>query len=106
MELYEKLGLKQDVFNILVSILEKHEGVKKAVVFGSRARGDFKKVSDIDIVLFPTDVGLKDINLIIDEIEENVNTALKFDVIDFSLLDKKELKENILKEGLVIYDRH
>lgn len=36
----------------IVQILEKY-GVKKAALFGSYARGDFKSISDIDILIQP-----------------------------------------------------
>jgi hypothetical protein len=39
-----------------------------------------------------------------DELEENVRTPLKFDVLDFYRLTKEPLAKNIKEKGKVIYD--
>lgn len=47
-----KFGLDKKVIESIVAILKKYEQVERAVIYGSRARGDYRKNSDINIALF------------------------------------------------------
>ena len=47
-ELSEKTGIKPVVLQEIIQLAQKYE-VKKVILFGSRARGDFKERSDCDI---------------------------------------------------------
>lgn len=48
------LGLKKDDLDIIIQILVSTAGIEKAVISGSRAKGNYKPGSDIDIALFTT----------------------------------------------------
>ena len=101
MELYDAIGIKEELLNDLVNVFRKYN-ITRAVVFGSRATGEFKYNSDVDICVFSENLGEKK-SLLIDEINQ-LNTALSFDILFFEDISKEELKENILKEEVVIYD--
>ena len=47
----EKTGIREQVLNEIIDFAEKYD-VKKVVLFGSRARGDFKRTSDIDLAVY------------------------------------------------------
>jgi predicted nucleotidyltransferase len=89
--------------NIIETIV-RYKRPEKIVIFGSRAQGNSQKTSDIDIAIFGKDWTDKDINLIKFNLDENIKTPLKFDVLNFYTLTKERLKDNILKEGEVIYE--
>ena len=88
--------------NIKNSIIEsgKKYGIEKIVLFGSRARGDSKERSDIDLAVYGGNVE----EFYVD-IEENVFTLLKFDVVDMNKSVQKELIESINNEGVIIYEK-
>jgi predicted nucleotidyltransferase len=70
------------------------------ILFGSRARGDFNKFSDIDIGLLPHDeLDNKKITLLKDLLE-NMNIPYTIDIIDLSKVSdtfrQKALKEKIV----------
>ena len=46
-----KFGLEEKIVENIINILRKYEEVESAKIFGSRARGDYREASDIDIVL-------------------------------------------------------
>ena len=46
----DRTGIKQIVLDEIKEIAQKC-GVRKVILFGSRARGDFKKTSDIDLAV-------------------------------------------------------
>ena len=94
-----KFGLSEDTYIKLKKVKNKYSNYKFKI-FGSRARGDYKNNSDIDIA-----------------IEGNINKSEKFNILnDFDMLDipytmdivfiqdinKKEFLESIIKEGVNI----
>ncbi|MDR2524269.1 MAG: nucleotidyltransferase domain-containing protein [Candidatus Nomurabacteria bacterium] len=49
-----RFGISDEIFDGIVSIL-KRNNVKKAQIFGSRARGDWRDSSDIDLAIWLDD---------------------------------------------------
>ena len=98
-----KFGLDEKVIESIVDIFKKYEQVERAVIYGSRARGDYRKNSDIDIALFG------------DELTFSINTKIFYDIDDLywvykidlvnmnSLKEDDKFKQNIMKEGVEIY---
>lgn len=98
-----KFGLTEEVVNKIVEILKKYEEVESAKIFGSRARGDYRKGSDIDIALFGNKL-THTINTKIFYDIDDLYLPYNIDLINFnSLGEENTIKENILKEGVDIY---
>ena len=98
-----KFGLEEKVIEEIVKEIKKYEEVEKAKIFGSRARGDYKKQSDIDIALYG-DKLTNSINTNIFYDIDKLYLPYKIDLINFNTLeDEKALKGNIEKEGVIIY---
>ncbi|MBL7073118.1 MAG: nucleotidyltransferase domain-containing protein [Candidatus Omnitrophica bacterium] len=95
---------KKIISQIVDLILTRDKGIEKIVIFGSRATGEFKNTSDIDIAIFGKDWTDTDINIVKHNLEEFIKTPLKFDVLNFYDIAKPKLKENILEEGRIIYE--
>lgn len=99
----KKFGLSCENLEAIVSIIKKYEEVEKAVIFGSRARGDYKDCSDIDIALFGNTLTHTINTKIFFEIDE-LYLPYKIDLVNFNTLENEtKFKENILKEGVEIY---
>ena len=82
----------------LVRIL-KRNGIKKAGIFGSYARGDHNKNSDLDVLVMPTKgMGFAFFGLQI-ELEEKLGR--KVDLVSYKAI-RQELKNRILKEEVRI----
>jgi len=86
----------------LASKIGKFPKVKKVILFGSRARGDAKERSDVDLAIECSDITDKewlDIKIMVDDIE----TLLFVDVV---LLDtaSDDLKSRVLREGKILYE--
>lgn len=91
-------GIKPNILQEIKNIAQKY-GIKKVVLFGSRARGDFYKTSDIDLAVSG---GNKTMFRI--DVEEETSTLLMFDIVDLDAKIQKELRESIDKEGIIIYE--
>jgi len=94
---------KNDITNIR-SVFGRFPAIEQAILYGSRAKGNFKSGSDIDIVIKGKGI---DLSLL-----ANINSQLDDLVIpykvDLFLLDKiknKDLIEHINRVGQKIYAR-
>lgn len=79
--------------------------VEKLVLFGSRARGNNHKRSDIDLAVW----GIKGAGVYLDfqeAVEEQVMTLLRFDIVDMGGISvSDDLRSEIAKDGVVLYEK-
>lgn len=77
----------------------KERELDEIVIFGSRARGDYSRVSDIDIAI-KGDVD-KIMYKIRDYFEES-SIIYTVDVVNYISISNQDFKENIDSEGIII----
>lgn len=92
-------GIKDSVMTEIRDLAKKY-GICKVILFGSRARGDFHKTSDIDLAT----IGGNHTRFSLD-VEELTSTLLKFDIVDLDVSVLQELRDSIEKEGIVLYEK-
>lgn len=89
----------KDIKKKIMPILNRHS-VKRAGIFGSFARGEEKKTSDVDILVeIKKDISLLDFIGIQQEIEDVLHK--KVDLVEYDTI-KPLIREQILKEQLII----
>ena len=90
----------QKIKERILPILKEHN-VVKAGIFGSYARGEQKKKSDVDILVeIPDDRSLLEIIRLKIALEKNLKK--KVDLVEYELI-RSEIKERILDEEIPIY---
>lgn len=94
-----KYNLPDRVLRELSYFAQKHS-INKIVLFGSRARGTNTERSDIDIAVYGGDFD----NFYWD-VKEKVNSLLMFDIVQADSSVSNELKKEIQKDGVVIYEK-
>ncbi len=94
------LNLPEKVLKNMISILSKERNVEQALLFGSRARGEARDNSDIDIALIGTEIPI------------GLNTKLRdaaglytLDIIRLDKLENESLFDQIMSDGIVIYSK-
>lgn len=87
----------------IISVLKNTPSIHKAVIFGSRAKGDHKFYSDIDIALYG-DLDLFEVERIACDLDE-LPLIYTFDVVAYNLLENPALKAHIDRIGRVIYKK-
>ena len=95
----QETGIKENVINEIADIANRCQ-VDRVVLFGSRARGDFKERSDIDLAFWggsATDFILA--------VDEETDTLLMFDIVDMSCCRDEALRESIERDGRTIYEK-
>jgi len=95
-------GLKQVTLEHIQSVFSKHLEIDHVVIYGSRAKGNFRNGSDIDLTLIGKDITEKLLLLIKLELDE-LNTPYLFDISIFDHLNSPGLKMHIARVGQVFY---
>lgn len=83
-----------------IKMYAEKNNIEKVILFGSRARGTNGERSDIDIAVTGGDFDSFYWNM-----EEDVHTLLMFDVVDLDRGISKELKKEIERDGVTIYEK-
>ena len=97
-----KYGIKEKTYLEILKIFQDTIEVKKVILFGSRARGDYKQTSDIDLAITFENEEKK---LQVIRNLDDLNCALKFDVLNIEKIENEKLLENIQTDGIVIYEK-
>ena len=92
-------GLNDVVLKQIIDLAQKRD-ITKVILFGSRARGDFKKKSDIDLAVLGENIAEFSF-----DVDELTDTLLKYDIVDLNSNISDELLKNIQDEGVVIYEK-
>ncbi|MDD4155892.1 MAG: nucleotidyltransferase domain-containing protein, partial [Candidatus Cloacimonetes bacterium] len=69
-------------------------GVKKSIIFGSRAKGNYKYASDIDIAIDGNE------NRVAYYLNEESNLPYYFDIININTIKNPKLIDHIKRVGL------
>lgn len=100
-----QLGLRDDDFTTLVLILRRHKEVEEACVFGSRAKGNFKPGSDVDIAVKGKNISHEVLTSISYDLNEETLMPYHFDVLNFNTISSKDLIDHINRVGVTIFKR-
>ena len=91
-------NLDKHIEEEIIALAQKHH-LKKVILFGSRARGDNGERSDIDIAVSGGDY----LRFSFD-VDETASTLLMFDIVNLDREISEELKIEIQRDGVVLYD--
>ncbi len=94
-----KYNLPDRVLRDITSFANKNN-IEKIILFGSRARGTHTERSDIDIAV--CGANFDDFYW---DIKENVHSLLSFDIVELDKGASAELKEEIKRDGVTIYEK-
>lgn len=95
-------GLKDKQISAIHSVLLRYPQVRKAILYGSRAKGNYRRGSDIDLTLVGDALDLT----ILFKIENELDDLLlpyKIDLSVFSGIENPELLGHIERVGKVFY---
>ncbi len=97
-------GLPVETVNLIRGVFASYPAIEKATLYGSRAKGNFKPGSDIDLTLHGATLTFH----LLAEIAEALDDLLLPYTIDLSIFDTLEnagLKEHIERVGMVFYQK-
>ena len=100
-----KYGLKKETLKAIHQAIAKIGTINKVVLYGSRAKGNYRNGSDIDITLIGKELTLANsIYPLMDELEE-LYLPYTFDISIFDHIDNENLVEHINRVGKLFYKK-
>lgn len=99
-----KHGLPQSAIQKINVVLSHYPQVETAVLYGSRAKGNYKNGSDIDLTLYGTGLSLNVMFKILDDIDELL-LPYTIDLSIFEDISDPDVIEHIQRVGVRFYDK-
>ncbi len=99
-----RYGLSEQTIEKICGVFAKHPAIDNAVLYGSRAKGNFKPGSDIDLALHGAELSFKDLSDIDFELDDLL-LPYTIDLLIFDQLSHAGLREHIERVGVVFYQR-
>jgi uncharacterized protein len=100
-----KHGLSENVVAQVHTVLASHPAVQSATLYGSRAMGNYKNGSDIDLTLFGDGLTYDEVMSIAGDLDDT-SIPHTVDVSIFDKLNNDSLKDHIRRVGVVFYTRN
>jgi len=98
-----KYGLEEITLEKIRSVFSSFSQIESAILYGSRAKGNYKLGSDIDIVLTGEKIDI----ILLTEIKSELDDLLLPYIIDVTvhnMISNKDLLDHIQRVGVKIYD--
>ena len=100
-----RYGLPQSAVQRICAIFKRYPQVEKAILYGSRAKGNYKNGSDIDLTLRGgADLSLNVIYKILDDLDELL-LPYTIDLSIFNDIRDPDVIEHIQRAGITFYDK-
>lgn len=99
-------GLLDKDIDYIIDALNKFPQIEKGIIFGSRAMGNYKKGSDIDLAI----IGDKITNNVLYDLHDYLNEIYPlpyfFDILYYDDITNENLKKHIDDFGKIVYERN
>jgi type I restriction enzyme S subunit len=97
-----EIGLKPSEIEKIQSVFTKYVEIEKVIIYGSRAKGNYKLYSDIDVTIVGAPFNLTIQHKIETELDDLL-LPYKFDLSIFDKIENKDLIEHINRVGKIIF---
>ena len=105
----DKFGLKPETINKIQTVFASFPEIEEAVLYGSRAKGNYKPGSDIDLTLKTSkhiakqsiDLSLTKVSLALDELE----LPYSIDLSNYKNINNTDLIAHINRVGTTFYKK-
>lgn len=97
-------GLSAQTIQKIIDVLSKFPAIEAAILYGSRAKGNYRVGSDIDITLKGKSINHYTLNKIYRKLDDLL-LPYTFDISLLEQIDNPELMEHIDRVGKLFYSR-
>ena len=98
-------GLLEKDIDYITQAIKQFDEIECAIIFGSRAMGNYKKGSDVDIAFMGEKVSKDTILQLNELLNETYPLPYFFDLVNYNEISNIELKRHIDTLGIVIYKK-
>ena len=100
-----KFGLEQNSIDKISSIFKQYEQIQQVIIYGSRALGNYRSGSDIDLTVKADNFSLSELMKVEIQIDDLL-LPYKIDISLFHQISDPELVEHINRVGVIFYEKH
>ena len=97
-----RYGLKSHIVEKIKVVFAKYPQIEKVILYGSRAKGNYKIGSDIDITIISKSISLSVLHKIEDDLDDLLLPYI-FDISIYSHIKNKDLLNHINRIGVEFY---
>ncbi len=97
-------GLKEKHINAINSVFKKHAEIEEAILYGSRAKGNYRNGSDIDLTLKGEALNLSQLFKIETQLDDLL-LPYKIDLSIFHKLENLDFVAHINRVGVSFYEK-
>lgn len=98
-------GILEKDISYIREVLIKFTEIEEGIIFGSRAMGNYKKGSDIDLALRGKNITNRILYEVSDYLNEVYPIPYFFDILNYDDISNENLKKHIDEYGKIIYKR-
>lgn len=95
-------GFKDVELQTLEEMFSSNARIEQVLLYGSRAKGNYKPFSDVDITLVGSDLSRDDVNKLYAAIDVS-SLPYEFDISLYSSIRNEALLDHIHRRGIVVY---
>jgi predicted nucleotidyltransferase len=103
-EAVKRFGLKESTINKIIAVFAKYTQIDKILLYGSRAKGNYRNGSDIDLTLIGDQLNYSQLSGIESDIDD-LFLPYSFYISIFKDIDNPDLVEHINRVGVVLYEK-
>lgn len=100
-----KYGLSKAIVAKICGVFARFPTIEKVVLYGSRAKGNYKPGSDIDLTLYGKNLSISQLGDIAEELDDLLLPYM-LDLSIFDQLGNSDLRRHIERVGQVFYEKH
>ncbi len=95
-------GLEKHIIDMILAQMSDHKEICDIIIFGSRAKGTFKKGSDIDLVVKGKNISFELVAGLKTKFNQKMQIPYHVDVVHYESISNSDLIDHIDKVGISI----
>lgn len=96
-----KYGIKTQIWDKILTVLQSNPVIQEVILFGSRAKGNYRPGSDIDLCLKGSQITYQDIKVLQAKFEE-LDLPWKIDLLNYESITDTAVLEHIDRVGITL----
>ncbi|PCJ41629.1 MAG: hypothetical protein COA81_06990 [Alphaproteobacteria bacterium] len=96
-------GLGDNTINRIKAVFRRFPEISRVMLYGSRAKGNYKPGSDIDLTFFGNGLDLKSLSRIDGALDE-LDLPYLFDLSLYDEIENPDFLDHIKRVGILFYD--
>ena len=97
-----RYGLTQHTLEQIINIFAKIPKIEEVILYGSRAMGNYREGSDVDLALKGENLDMNELLKLSAELDE-LDLPYHFDLLIFEKIKHRDLLDHICRVGQTIY---